>query len=211
MANQGTNASGLRLGYPPNVDISSLNEEIQLLQAQVDALRYRKAREARDLLRDEIIALGGVPTQLSIGYPDDLVSPSPIESSATATATEVAPESPTREPIWIEFSFSKYDLPPIDTLYTEKKDALQALNQWGLLRGYGFAIASGGRPSKARFGCDRRGLRVEEGEMKEFGEGRNKSSRGTGCTFSIHCIKKGVGGWKLEYRVPWDEMKNGQH
>jgi hypothetical protein len=81
-------------------------------------------------------------------------------------------------------------LPPL-SIYPSQKEALQALNDWGLSKGYGFSNA----PLKQKksglkvaiFSCNRRYPKPVEGDIKEKGEGRNKSSRGYSCPFSVKC------------------------
>jgi hypothetical protein len=92
-------------------------------------------------------------------------------------------------------------LPPVDTIYSSKKEALSALNQWGVSRGYSFTNANRSKPKKAYFGYNRKHLKALEQEMRGKSEGRNKSSQGTNCPFSIACCKVDRG-WKMEYRRP---------
>ena len=89
-----------------------------------------------------------------------------------------------------DFSFDDYDLPPLG-IYGTRAEALAALNQWGLGKGYSFSNAlsknKGNSTLKAIFGCDRKSIKPTPGPMKEKGEGYNKGLSGTGYKFSVIC------------------------
>jgi len=65
------------------------------------------------------------------------------------------------------------------------------MNQWGLTKGYSFSNTPSkkkkSRFQKAIFACNRRYPKAEEADIKERGEGKNKSLRGYNCPFSIKC------------------------
>ena len=191
------------------VDLQTQNARLraQLQQLQRDALE----RDNQELLRqiqefrpnttvplpERAQASNSVPSQASTSQP-----PTPVINSTSAIL-------PLADPQWTDFAFDRYDLPPTEPIYSSKADALAALNQWGLPKGYGFSTGSGTRPKKSYFSCDRRYPKPTEAEIKEQGEGKNKSSRGTNCPFSVACIQINQG-WKLEYRKPWKDGDNAK-
>ena len=100
------------------------------------------------------------------------------------------------------------ELPPIKS-YSTREEALDDVNKWALPRGYAFTIrrsqSLGNERTKLLFGCDLKALKKVSAPMKEKGQGlRNKSSKGTGCNYSILCVQSlNKNSWEIRYREPW--------
>jgi hypothetical protein len=90
-----------------------------------------------------------------------------------------------------EFLFDNYDLPSLKK-YTTRKEALDNINKWALLKGYIFSNAPLKKKGKGRvkaiFGCDRKWKKQEERPWKEKGEGRNKTRQAIEYKYLVICI-----------------------
>jgi MULE transposase domain len=205
---------------PNTSEIQALRDENARLRAQLQEIREaQRLRQERDELMMEIEQLGVIPNSQSIepSRSTNTLASEPYIPIPTAPQPPQPPQPeilraaplplPLADPVWKEFSFDNYDLPPLGT-YTSRKEALSAMNQWGLAKGYGFSNAPSKKKKsgfqKAIFACDRRYPKAEEADIKERGEGKNKSSRGCNCPFSVKC-QESKEGWILEYREPYQD------
>lgn len=184
--------------------ITNLQDQNSLLRAQLEKLQKEKLIREQQELQRQIEELGAIPTpNLPIFTP---IQPSSIEDSVP-DSTASQPSLQLANPVWTDFSFDNYNLPPTG-IYSSRVEALSAVNTWALPKGYGFSQNSKKYPDgriRAFFRCDRRYAAVKAGKMKERGEGRNKSSKGCDCPFSLKCNEQKNGTWKLEYREPWTD------
>ncbi len=96
-----------------------------------------------------------------------------LEASASGSSQPLQPSLPQR-----------YDLPPLK-YYTSKEEAIEDLNTLAKTKGYALTIErknkKGSGSERIYFGCDRREAPKATAFRKGQGEGRNKSSKGTGC------------------------------
>lgn len=132
------------------------------------------------------------------------------------------------------------ELPQSKTFATREK-ALQNLKTWGSTRGYVFTIRrsktkkKGERRCKVLFGCDLKekpksqplppspsdplngndigegGENGENGENGTVGSKRKRTSKGTGCQYSIICAQiLDASAWEITYREPWTVPRTGE-
>lgn len=102
------------------------------------------------------------------------------------------------------FNWPAFKMPP-SQIHTSREEALDTVNTWA--RGQGFALtierskAKGKKPRVIYLSCDRREPPIKAAPMKGKGEGSNRGSRGTGCRFSIICVRKD-NNWEFKRRAP---------
>ena len=207
----------------PDASPTTLRSQNAILKAQVEQLERQRQVE----LAEKLILQKRIQELQKQSIPSSNTPPSSIQSSRQVTPldsndlfTDLSTSATTTNPAQPHSTStsSQSELPPIKT-YSTREEALADINKWGLTKGWGFTIGSSTKKSSANgprvkliIACNRREAKKTAGPPKEGGQqyGHNKSSRGTGCKFSLICIENIVGtSWELRYRKSYLNPSTG--